>query len=133
MHGKLLPIERRPDGSLPFMTPQQRKRANALIRQKCCNYDDGNCVLPDRGEPCVCVQSISYTVLCKWFRWGVLPMGAALEAEIFHKDDVKRCDVCKAVFVPKSNRAKYCTDCAKTIHRIQKSASERKRRSNVDN
>ena len=31
-----------------------------------------------------------------------------LEAEIFRDKDLKRCAVCGSVFVPKSNRAKYC-------------------------
>ena len=61
MKEKLQPIERRPDGSLPRMTPGQRKRANALIRATCCNYDNGNCILLDDGEECVCIQSISYS------------------------------------------------------------------------
>lgn len=40
---KLQPIERGPGGSLPRMTAAQRKRANALIRNTCCNYESGHC------------------------------------------------------------------------------------------
>ena len=40
--------------------------------------------------------------------------------------------VCGSVFVPKSNRAKYCPGCAARVHRRQKTESERKRRSAVD-
>jgi hypothetical protein len=126
------PIERKPDGSLYRMTPAQRKRANALIRRECCNYDGGNCLMLDDGEETVCVQSISYSVNCKWFRRFVLLGDAALEAEIFQSGGVKRCAVCGAAFVPKSNRAKYCGKCAKAVHRKQKNASERKRRSDMD-
>lgn len=61
----LPPVERKPDGSLPQMTPGQRKRANKLIHKICCNYDGGNCLLLSRDEECVCVQSISYSVNCK--------------------------------------------------------------------
>lgn len=129
---KALPIERKPDGSLYRMTPAQRKRANAIIRRECCTYDGGNCLLLDDDEETVCVQRISYSVNCKWFRRFVLPGHAALEAEIFQSDEVKQCAVCGAVFVPKSNRAKYCGKCAKTVHRKQKNASERKRRSEMD-
>ena len=128
----LPPIERNPDGSLPRMTPKQRKRANALIRRECCNYDNGYCLLLDDGEEHTCPQSISYSVNCKWFRWSILPQDKAIEAEIFHSDDIKHCAVCGAAFVPKSNRAKYCERCAETVHRKQKSASQRKRRSDVD-
>lgn len=46
---------------LPQMTGRQRYKANALIKRLCANYDGGNCLLLDDGEPCVCVQSISYS------------------------------------------------------------------------
>ena len=83
MSKKLPEIERTPGGGLPRMTPAQRKRANALIRKTCCNYNGGNCLLLDDGEECVCPQTISYSVCCKWFRWAVLPQDKALEAGIF--------------------------------------------------
>lgn len=104
-----------------------------LIHRECCNYDNGKCILLDDGEECVCVQSISYSVCCTWFRHAVLPLDKPLEAEIFHSGDVKRCAVCGAAFVPSSNRAKYCEVCAKEIHRKQKNASGRKRRNKADN
>ena len=46
------------------MTPGQRRKANALIRKICCNYDNGNCIALDDGAECVCVQSISYSLIC---------------------------------------------------------------------
>ena len=129
----LPPLERRPDGTPYRMTPAQRKRANSLIRRACCNYEGGNCIVLDDGDTCACPQMISYTVCCKWFRWAVLPLDKALEAEIYCGDRVKRCAVCGAAFVPRSNRAKYCLECAKRVHRQQKNASDRKRRWNTDN
>ena len=128
----LPPLERRPDGSLYRMTPAQRKQANALIRRECCCYEDGNCMLLDDGDTHTCPQTISFSVCCKWFRWSVLPQIGTLEAEIFRDKELKRCAVCGRVFVPKSNRAKYCPDCAAGVHRRQKTESERKRRSTVD-
>ena len=129
---RLPPIERKPDGSLYRMTPAQRKQANALIRRECCNYEDGNCMLLDEGDTHTCPQAISFSVCCKWFRWSVLPQIGTLEAEIFRDKELKRCAVCGRVFVPKSNRAKYCPSCAARVHRRQKTESERKRRSCVD-
>ena len=58
---------------LPRLTPKQRQRANALIKRLCANYDNGSCLALDDGEPCACVQSISYSLLCKYFRKSVLP------------------------------------------------------------
>ena len=130
---RLPPIERRQDGSFYRMTPAQRKQANALIRRECCCYEDGNCMLLDDRDTHTCPQTISFSVCCKWFRWSVLPQIGTLEAEIFRDKELKRCAVCGRVFVPKSNRAKYCPGCAARVHRRQKAESERKRRSSVDN
>ena len=33
------------------ITPQQAKRVNALLQKLCANYDGGNCLLLDDGEP----------------------------------------------------------------------------------
>ena len=129
---KLQPIERGEGGSISRMTSAQRRQANALIRKTCCNYENGNCLLLDDGEECVCPQTISYSVCCKWFRWAVLPQDKALEAEIFRSSSVKRYAECGAAFVPCSNRAKYCETCAKRVHRQQKNASDRKRRRETD-
>ena len=110
---------------VPRMTYQQYRAARRLVHE-CCNYDSGNCLALDDGEPCVCAQSISYSLLCKWFRAAVLPLDAALFSELFPRRDVKRCVECGAVFVPGSNRAKYCADCAQRMKRQR--ATERKRK-----
>ena len=128
----LPPLEHKPDGTPYRMTPTQRKQANALIRRECCCYDNGNCIALDDGDTCTCPQTISFSVCCKWFRWAVLPLDRTLEVEIYRDRDLKRCAVCGRAFVPKSNRGKYCPDCAARVHRRQKTESERKRRSAVD-
>lgn len=114
------------------MTPKQRRKANALIRKSCCNYDGGNCIALDDGELCVCVQSISYSLCCTWFLDWVLPGAPALQAEITSPKGLKQCAECGTPFLAKSNRAKYCPDCARKVHRRQKTASDRKRRLNTD-
>jgi len=103
---------------LPQMTGRQRYRANALIKKLCANYDDGNCLLLDEGEGCVCVQSISYSLLCRYFRSAVLPADPALEAEILgtHPD---RCVSCGAPIIKRGNRKKYCEKCADIAYKRQ--------------
>lgn len=96
------------------------------------HYDCGNCIALDDGEPCICVQSISYSLCCTWFRDWVLPGAPALQAEITSPKGLKRCTERGAPFLAKSNLAKYCPDCARKVHRRQKTASDRKRRSNTD-
>ena len=104
------------DNAVRLTYPQYR--AVRRLVHDCCNYDGGNCLLLDDGEECVCPQSISYSLLCRWFRAAVLPLDAALCAEITKdRDEVKRCCECGATFTPKSNRAKYCPECAKEEER----------------
>ena len=98
---------------LPRLTPKQRQRANALIKRLCANYDNGNCLALDDGEPCACVQSISYSLLCKYFRKAVLPAEPLLEADILGTR-FEKCVSCGAPIIKKGNRKKYCEKCAQT-------------------
>ena len=76
---------------------------------------------------CLCAEH-SYSLLCRWFRAAVLPLDAALCAEISKsRDEVKRCVECGAVFTPKSNRAKYCPDCAARVRRKKEAERQRQR------
>ena len=113
---------------IPVMDYRQYRRARRLVHE-CCNYDGGNCIALDDGEECVCVQSISYSLLCRWFKVAVLPLDAALCAEITKgRDEIKRCAVCGAAFTPNSNRAKYCPECAARMKRINAAKRKRKQR-----
>ena len=71
------------------LTPPQSRKVNALVRRTCCNYDNGNCILLDDGEECVCPQLISCSLLCKWFQIAVLPLDKLLYAELFKTEDKK--------------------------------------------
>ena len=62
---------------IPHMTYQQYRTARRLVHE-CCNYDCGNCLLLDDGEECTCPQSITYSLICKWFRAAVLPLDAGV-------------------------------------------------------
>ena len=109
------------------ITPQQAKKVNALLRKLCANYDGGNCLLLDDGEPCVCVQAISYSLLCRYFREAVLPADRELCADLAATADTrKKCELCGKPFPARSNRAKYCDRCAP--YAARRNAAERKRR-----
>ena len=73
-------------------------------------------------------QSISYSLLCRWFRAAVLPQDKELETALFHRMNAKRCAVCRALFIPGSNRAKYCPECAARMKRINAAKRKRKQR-----
>ena len=112
---------------IPVMDYRQYRRVRRLVHE-CCNYIDGNCIALDDGEECVCVQSISYSLLCRWFRAAVLPQDKELETALFHRLNAKKCSVCGALFTPGSNRAKYCPECAARMKRINAAKRKRKQR-----
>ena len=87
---------------IPHMTYTQYRTAQRLVHS-CCNYDRGNCLLLDDGEECVCVQSISYSLICRWFRAAVLPLDESLCAALLYREDMKKCVLCGGWYIPKSN------------------------------
>ena len=108
------------------MNYQQYRTARRLVHS-CCNYDGGCCLLLDDGEECVCPQSITYSLICKWFRAAVLPLNAGLCAALLYRDRMKPCAICGSYYVPKSNRAKYCPECAVAARRKKEAERQRKR------
>lgn len=117
---------------LPRLTPKQRQKVNALIKRLCANYDNGNCLALDDGEACVCVQSISYSLLCKYFRKAVLPAEPILEADILGTR-FERCVSCGAPIIKKGNRKKYCDKCAASAYKKQQAEYARRRRAESKN
>ena len=111
------------------MNYQQYRTARRLVHS-CCNYDCGNCLLLDDGEECVCPQSITYSLICKWFRAAILPLDAGLYAALLYRDRMKPCSICGSYYVPKSNRAKYCPECAVRMKRAKATERKRKQRQN---
>lgn len=111
------------------LMPKQSRHVNSLIRKMCCNYDNGNCILLDDGEPCVCPQIITYShIICKWFKSAILPLDKELYFELTKPANTVNCAICGKEFVKHGNRAKYCTDCRKKVLNKQKAAYIRKRR-----
>ena len=113
------------------LTPPQSRKVNALVRRTCCNCDNGNCILLDDGDECVCPQLISCSLLCKWFKVAVLPADRLLYAELYQTGDRKKCTECGAFFASTSNSVKYCPVCRKRITRRQAAERMRKRRAPV--
>ena len=71
------------------ITPKQSDKVNRLIRNLCCNYENGNCLLLDDGEPCCCIQEIScYGIYCNCFLKAVLPADKKLWDEIKKQNSV---------------------------------------------
>ena len=84
----------------------------------------GNCLLLDDGGALRVRPEHFPFPLCRWFRVAVLPLDGALEAALLYRGSRKRCAVCGAFLSPKSNRGKYCPDCA-AMKRINAAAKRR--------
>lgn len=115
---------------MPVMNEEQYRRMKTLVKE-CCNHDHGQCILLDRGDGCVCVQRISYSLICRWFREAVLPLDRELEIALSQRLNEKRCAVCGRILYQCSNRAKYCPSCSKRIRRRKETERMRKARQNV--
>lgn len=108
------------------VTPSRHNKVKTLIRKRCCNCDNGNCLLLDDGyDPCPCPQLITRSLLCKWFLNAVLPGDKPLYEEIILRKGKKFCSECGRVIIPSSNRAKYCPDCAVFVRRRKEAERQR--------
>ena len=102
----LPPLEHRPDGSPYRITPPQ----------KTSQRPDTPGVLQLRGRKLPCAgrwrhlrlsaDDFVLRLLGKWFRWAVLPLDRTLKRRFTGTGT--GCAECGGVFVPKSNRGKYC-------------------------
>lgn len=99
-----------------------KKKVKGLIKNECCNYTDGECLLLEESCPQYCLEILC----CKWFCCAVLPLKPQLEVELVGKKELKCCAICKRQFIPGSNRQKYCEMCAVKVHRLQKREHKRK-------
>ena len=110
------------------MTEAQVRRVRQLIRRLCANYDCGNCLLLDDGETCVCPQSITNALVCRYFKAAVLPDDPELWTELTLPSRSRRCARCGAAFVPTGSRAVYCSKCSGMRERERKAVWARKNR-----
>ena len=114
------------------MNYQQYRTARRLVHS-CCNYNCGNCLLLDNGEECVCPQSITYSLICKWFRAAVLPLDAGLCAALSPAPSIgqRRCRECRRLFIPPKRNTLYCPACAANRAKRSKREWARKKRAGV--
>lgn len=107
------------------MTKVQYRAVKDLAVRMCANYDRPtvDCLLMDEA----CWQVCCSSGLCRYFKEAVLPLDRVLYADLVKPGSLKVC-ACGRSFVPASNRAKYCPECAIAERRKQKALCERKRR-----
>ena len=102
------------------MNYQQYRTARRLVHS-CCNYE------------CVCPQSITYSLICKWFRAAVLPLDAGLCAALSPAPSIgqRRCRECRRLFIPPKRNTLYCPACAANRAKRSKREWARKKRAGV--
>lgn len=98
---------------IPRMNEEQLKVARKLIKQHCCNFQQGSCISVDWSFCNICPQWNSYSLLCKWFRNCVMPLDWGFQQEVLHPHTYKRhCEICKKLYVPTGPNSKYCDSCS---------------------
>lgn len=114
------------DNQLIIMASVQRRRAAGLIRDSCANFALGRCVVLDTA----CVQILSESLLCNYFKNAVLPLDGALHAQLMGigTEGLKACAVCGRPFKANSNRGRYCPECAAKERRRKEAARQARRR-----
>ena len=119
---------------IPTMTEGQLRNARRLIRAECANYCDGQCLVLDyTDDGCVCVQWISYSLLCKWFRECVLPLDEKLQLALGLTKNIRKCKMCGRDFQPKSNRSLYCPVCSGINRKKENSGAAQRYRDRKQN
>ena len=96
------------------LTPPQSRRTNAHVKKERCNCDNGNCLLLDDGDECVCPCLFLFATL-QMISCHRPALDKELYAELYAPEDKRRCEVCNTPFASNSNSVKYCLDCRKRI------------------
>ena len=82
-----MPKEKEDDMVL-HITQQQEGGIRNLVRRRCANYADGNCLLLDGLEERTCVQLLcSSGIYCRYFQNAVLPIVKDLYTQILKQNN----------------------------------------------
>ena len=70
------------------ITKQQEAQIRRLVKLRCANYADGNCLLLDGLEERTCVQLLcSSGIYCRYFQNAVLPIEKDLYTQILKQNN----------------------------------------------
>ena len=76
------------DDMVLHITQQQEGSIRNLVRRRCANYQEGNCLLLDGLEERTCVQLLcSSGIYCRYFQNAVLPIEKDLYAQILKQNN----------------------------------------------
>lgn len=113
------------------LTKSQWVRVKRLVEKQCANYTcegKADTCLHPASDDYGCGQIPSMHLCCRYFMRAVLPLDPALEAELTGTAETRKCAQCGKPFVPASNRAKYCPECAERAAKQKHAQRQRKYR-----
>lgn len=117
---------------IPRMNEDQLKIARKLIKQHCCNFQQGSCIALDWSFCSICPQWNSYSLICKWFRTCVMLNDKSFYQEVLYPNVQKHhCEICKKLFFPTGPNSKYCDPCAKEQKREKARIRKARSRANM--
>lgn len=110
-----------PDYEIKAIPKDRFRRLDNLIKQYCSAYYKGNCIFLDDGNERACAQMKSGRVICRYFRWVILPLDMELEEEIYGETGRKKiCVRCGKPYYSESNRSRYCSECSGIVRKNKK-------------
>lgn len=92
----------------------QFKKVSTLIKTQCCNCKGDYCIALD--DECMQLLSPEH-IYCKYFVRAVLPIDENLKIDILKAEGYKLCETCKKMFMPGSNRQRFCKKCSEQNYR----------------
>ena len=117
------------------LTLKQFAEIKALIKSRCCNCYQGNCLLLDDGDTHTCPQLKTPShIICRHFLDCVLPSDNTLMKSLTGQIPVETvvCALCGSKTERTGRNQKFCTDCAKKKQRQRNAEYMSAKRSRVD-
>ena len=117
------------------LTLKQFSEIKTMIKSRCCNCYQGNCLLLDDGDTHTCPQLITPShIICRYFLACVLPSGNALLKSVTGQTPVETivCALCCKKTERTGRNQKFCSDCAKKKQRKRNAEYMSAKRSRVD-
>ena len=116
------------------LTLKQFAEIKAMIKSRCCNCYQGNCLLLDDGYTHTCPQLITPShIICRYFLDAVLPADKTLLKDLRSESVVMMvCSLCGKKTERTGRNQKLCPDCAKKKQRQRNAEYMSAKRSRVD-
>ena len=119
----------------PKLTLKQFAEIKTMIKSRCCNCYQGNCLLLDDGDSHTCPQLITPSrIICRYFLDCVLPSDNTLMKSVTGQTPAETivCALCGSKTEKTGRNQKFCPDCARKKQRQRNAEYMSAKRSRVD-